>query len=138
MMNLIKVCNVDISNGVYNYLGYHSSNLSNPEFKRRDCKYVFFVKMTFLNHVRFTKRLQYIIVLAFCLTFSHKYKMELWKDNCGIPLKLLLMWDREILVRSTLKFEGFFSICLNNNYMHRVLKREMGIPIDPFHLTSRC
>ena len=49
--------------------------------------------MTFLNHVRFTKRLQYIIALVFSLTFSHKYKMEFWKDNCGSHLKLLLVWD---------------------------------------------
>ena len=64
-----------------------------PRIWEKRCKYVFFVKMTFLNHVRFTKRLQYIIVLVFCLTFLHKFKMEFWKDNCWSPLKLLLMWD---------------------------------------------
>ena len=83
---------MDISNGVYNYLRYHSSNLSTQNL-REEIVNMFFVKITFLNHVRFTKRLQYIIVLIFCLTFLHKFKMKFWKDNCWSPLKLLLVWD---------------------------------------------
>ena len=79
-------------NGVYDYLAYHSSNLSTQNL-REEIVNMFFVKMTFLNHVRFTKRLQYIIVLGFCLSFSHKFKMEFSKYNYGIPLKLLLVWD---------------------------------------------
>ena len=67
MMNLI-------SNGVFHYLAYHS-NLSTQNL-REEIVNMFFVKMTFFNHVRFTKRLEYIIILVFCLTFSHKFKME--------------------------------------------------------------
>ena len=86
MMNLI-------SNGVFHYLAYHS-NLSTQNL-REEIVNMFFVKMTFFNHVRFTKRLEYIIILVFCLTFSHKFKMEFWKNVCEISLKLLLVWDRD-------------------------------------------
>ena len=74
------------------YLGYHSSNLSTQNLKEEIVN-MFFCQNDIFECVRFIKRLKYIIVLLFCLTFSHKYKMNIWKDNCGIPFKLLLVWD---------------------------------------------
>ena len=74
------------------YLRYHSSNLSAQNLREEIVKMIFCQNDIF-ESCKVHKEITIYNSHYFCLTFSHKYKMEFWKDNCGSPLKLLLVWD---------------------------------------------